>query len=627
MNIVPNSLLPLQKFVVALALLSAAALIVYGPSLHSPLVFDDEAAITQNPSIVRLWPFVGDAAHPGPLNPPKEMPTSGRPLVNLTLAINYQIGGLDPFGYHVFNLIVHVLTATLLMLTIARILRLEFFQHRFDAAVFPLSLIIGLLWLLHPLQTEAVQYVTQRTEMMMAMFYLATVYASLRYWQNDSHRWAWLSVAFLACLAGTGCKEVIATAPLMVLLLQRAFISGTFTKSLRTSWPLYVALILSWGMLLWLNLHNPRSHSAGFHVAGLRPSAWWLTQTKVFLMYLKLTIWPWPLSIHYATSLLHSIVDAWPFVLATGAIVIVVIILLWKRNAIGFAGAWVLGLLAPTAIVPLLNEVAQERRMYLPLAAIVSICVAGAYVLLRKSTRHAIATVAAAGLCIAVIFSVISAARLNAYRDVINLWQDTIARNPNDAFAQFNAGSYLIRAGRYEQSLPYFQRALEINSDLYSKADVYDDIGRALVGMGKPQEAIAQFQKALELNPDDASAHTNLGIALAHLGQFADAIEQYHDALKLDASLEVTHYNLAIALATSGQTQPAIDEYEQTLRINPDNVFAHNNLGILLARSGRADDALAHFERAVQISPDYADAQRNLRLMLRQMGRSPAAGN
>ncbi len=370
----------LPLLLAALTLLIGAVWMVYGRAVDSPFLFDDRISVLGNPSIVRLWPLIGDAEQRGPLNPPRSLPTSGRPLVNLSLALNYHFGQLDPAGYHVFNLIVHLLSALLLMAIVRRTLRLECFRARFDQASGPLSFLVALLWAIHPLQTETVVYVTQRTELLVGFFYLATLYASLRYWSAPSPatRATWLALSTLACLAGMASKEVMVTAPVVVLLFERTFISGSFRQSLRKSWPLYLGLALGWGLLLALNYTSPRSDTAGFHLA-VPAYTWWLTQTKVLLLYLKLTIWPWPLSIHYEMPYLTTLSSAWPWLIPVVLLGIATLYLLWLRSAIGFGGACVLLILSPTLIVPIVSEVAAERRMYLPLAALAALVVIGGY--------------------------------------------------------------------------------------------------------------------------------------------------------------------------------------------------------------------------------------------------------
>src|ERR1051326_9171630 len=140
----------LIDFVIALSLAAAIAA-VYAPASRAPFIFDDRDSIVGNPSIVRLWPLVGDVETGGPLNPRNELPTSGRPLVNLSLAVNYQLGRLDPLGYHVLNCVVHWLSAVVVAAILGRILRLEFFGRRFDGAASALAFVVALLWSVHPL--------------------------------------------------------------------------------------------------------------------------------------------------------------------------------------------------------------------------------------------------------------------------------------------------------------------------------------------------------------------------------------------------------------------------------------------------------------------------------------------
>ncbi len=169
--------MPLAAFLI----LAAAIWGVYGWSLRAPLVFDDAFSITGNPSITRLWPLYSSESGTTPLHPQVELPTSGRPLVNLSFAVNYKLGLLNPFGYHVVNVSLHLLSAMLLWGLLRTTLRLPYFEGRFDRAADLLALLVALAWSLHPLQTEAVEYVTQRTELMVGLFYLSTLYAGLRY--------------------------------------------------------------------------------------------------------------------------------------------------------------------------------------------------------------------------------------------------------------------------------------------------------------------------------------------------------------------------------------------------------------------------------------------------------------
>ena len=551
-------------------LVAGAVWIVYGRALDTPFVFDDEASVIKNSSITRVWPLFGESDNPGPLNPPKETTTSGRPLVNLSLALNYRFGGLNPVGYHLFNLIVHVLSALLLMAIVQRTLCLDFFEGRFERASQPLGLAVALLWALHPLQTETVVYVTQRTELMVGFFYLATIYGSLRYWAAGSAvvRKTWLALATLACLAGMASKEVMVTAPVIVLLFERTFIAGSFRRALRNSWPLYVGLFLSWGLLLYLNYNAPRSESAGFHLA-VPATAWWLTQTKVLLMYLKLAVWPWPLSIHYEMPYFTSVSAAWPWLAAVALMGVGTLILFWRRSAIGFVGAWVFLILSPTLVVPIVTEMAAERRMYLPMAALVTLVVVVGYRLAvyATSSRRWLATiVGAVAVLLTLVCGVVSAKRLTAYQSELTLWQDTVLHQPEDSVAHYNLGEELARAGRTPDAIEEFRAALNLRPNY---PDAQNNLGLALANTGQLEEAIQHYQEALRLNPGHADAHNNLGNALSNAGHLQEAIEHYKQALALNPKHATAHYNLGVALTRSGQLEDAIQHYRNRDQSQP----------------------------------------------------------
>jgi hypothetical protein len=143
---------------------------IYGRAAHAPFVHDDNTSVLNNPSILRLWPLLGTADSPGPLTPPRDAVTSGRPLVNLSLALNYRLGGFDTLGYHVVNIVIHLLASILLYGLVRRTLMLDGLRGRFGSASAPLGLAVALVWAIHPLQTDSVEYVSQRTESMMGLF-------------------------------------------------------------------------------------------------------------------------------------------------------------------------------------------------------------------------------------------------------------------------------------------------------------------------------------------------------------------------------------------------------------------------------------------------------------------------
>jgi len=621
--------------VVTLALMSGAVWAVYGCGISAPFVFDDLPTIEDNPSIVSLWPLRGSSDGAGPLRPPRDFSTRGRPLVNLSFALNYRAGGLDPRGYHFVNVVLHVFAAMLLFAVIRRTLELPYFGGRFASVAGFLAVAVALLWAVHPLLVDAIEYVTQRTELTVSLCYLATLYASLRYFTalTSRSRAAWLLTAAVACLAGMASKEVMVTAPVVVLLFERTFIAGSFRQALRGSWPLYLALAASWGLLAALNFDGPRSATAGFHL-GVPPHVWWCTQAQVLLMYLKLAVWPYPLVIHYEVPYLDTIAAAWRSVAAVAILGVATLALLWRRPAAGFLLDCVLLILSPTLVVPIISESAAERRMYLPLAALVTLAVVGLYAAVGRakpprgaaepspqpSSGRAVAIVsfAAAMLALAIALGIVASRRVEIFNDPVALWQDAALHQPHDYRVQNNLGVALVDAGLPQDALAHYEEALRLHHDY---PDAESNLGVALVIIGQPQEAIAHFERALSIDPDYADAHVNLAHLLAQRGQAAESIDHYRRALKRKPTRAEWHGNLGHVLTGAGQPDEAIAEFEEALRLKPDLAEAHLNLGSTLAAAGRFDDAIAHYEDALRAQPDFVEAHNYLGVALVGAGR------
>lgn len=574
---------------VAVAVLLVAIGMVYGRSLNAPFIFDDVDGIENNESIFSVWPLVGPVERRGSLNPPPDLPSSGRPLVNLSLAANYHWGGLNPHGYHAFNLAIHSLTTLLLWAIVRRTLLLPYFAGRFDTSAGWLALTAALLWALHPLQTEAVIYVTQRSELLMALFYLATLYCSLRYWSSASpsstKRTGWLLLAVVASLAGMASKEVMVSAPLMILLFDRTFISGSLGAAFRRSWPLYVGLACTWLLLLALNIDSPRGKSAGFGT-GPPLTSWWMTQSQVLLMYLKLVVWPWPLLIHYRLPYLESFSQAWMYVIPVLALFVLTLTLLWRNHPVGYLLAGVFVILSPTSVVPILTEIAAERRMYLPLASLVVLMVVGGYFLAQQvfqRTANApqlprLATFAPM-FALAIALGLVSANRLRTYDDPTTLWREVVQHQPQNALAHGNLGSLFAKSGRLAEAIDELQTAVSLDPDDHT---ALANLGQALTDSGKFDEAIDKLRVAVLRQPDDPLALNNLGVALIHAGRFPEAIDPLERAIRVRPRFAMAHNNLGGALTAVGKTTEAILQFRQALQLDPNLVMAQENLNALM---------------------------------------------
>jgi protein O-mannosyl-transferase len=591
-----------------LALLIAIGAI-YGPTLDAPFIFDDEWTVISNPSLVRLWPLVAPGPEGGPLNPPGNFPTSARPIVNLSLAVNYYFGQLEPRGYRMVNTAIHAGCALLLWGLVAGTLRLEYFGGRFTRAAGPLGFVAALVWALHPLTIEGVAYLTQRTESSMALCYLATLFASLRYWTatRPLGRAGWLATATLACALGMMCKEVMVSAPVVVLLFERTFLAGSFLAAIRRSWPLYLGLALGWIPLAAVYLSGHATPLAGFD-QGYPATTWWLTQATVLLLYARLAVWPWPLVITYDLPRVTHPLEAWPALVVVGLAIAVVLWHAWRGRSLGFIGLAVLAVLAPTSLIPMFDEVAAERRMYLPLAAIVALAVVGGYALLvRLATRTsspaavprwslvALGTLAAT---VAVVFVTLDARRLALYQDPLLLWQDAERWQPDNAMVQANIGMALNADGRREEGFKHTERAVQIKPHWFQ---THYNLALAYESAGEVYRAIDEYDATLHYRPAFVPAHNNLGRLLAAIGKTSQAIDHYRQAVEIEPHFVAAHTNLAIALFGQGETGEALAQFRTALALKP-SVETYANLAGACGQLGRFDEAIPLAEKALELA-------------------------
>jgi tetratricopeptide (TPR) repeat protein len=546
----------------ALALLAAAVWGVYGRHLAAPFIADDSLAVVTNDSIRRLTPLFGDAGGRGPLNPDIDLPVTARPLTNLSFALSYRAGGLDPRGYRVVNIALHTLAAWLLWAIARRAIRRGAADPACADAAGLLAPAIALLWAVHPLLTESVFYVTQRSELLVGVCYLAVLYASLRYWDaaTPAPRGRWLAAAGLACLTGAACKEVIVTAPAVVLLLHLTLYRD---RPPARSWPLYAALLPSWLMLLALQWDAPHRMSSGFGL-GVSLADWWLTQAGVLLMYLKLAVYPWPLVVLYDLPWADPPAVAWAHAAAVAALALAALGLVVRRHWAGLLLGSALVILSPTHVVPMITEVAAERRMYLPLAALVALAVLAVHALLcRAAARSATAArpgrapaIAACGLAatLAAVYGAGSIGRVAAFADPLALWTEVAAAQPHNARAQHNVAVELAMAGRLGEAIVRFRLALAARPGF---AQSHHGLGMALLHTGALAEGIAHLETAARRDPGSFSYALALGEALLAAGRPADALAPLARALALAPGSAAARDRLAAARRLAGAAAAA----------------------------------------------------------------------
>jgi len=566
----------------------------YQNSFAGALVLDDHLSITDNASLRQLWP-------PWPaLSPPRDAGVGGRPLVNLTFAFNYALGGLTVWSYHALNLAIHLLAACILFGLVRRTLVQPGLRERFGAMALPLALTIAVLWAVHPLQTQVVNYSSQRTEALMGLCYLATLYCFIRGAQTAHRRWFVLSIT--TCLCGALSKEVIVTAPLLLLLYDRTFVAGTFREAWRQRRGFYLTLAAATWLMLGVLMFGAGRRGVGYGL-GVDAIDYALTSCKVVVLYLRLALWPHPLVFDYGDELVPHAVEVVPYALILGALLVGTFVALRRRPALGFAGCWFFVLLAPTSsVVPLIGQPMAESRMYLPLAGVIALAVLGLY---RIAGRRSLLV----WLVLAVVSVVLTLQRNPVYRSEETLCRDTVAKRPHNARAYSSLGTVLITQGQVPEAVECFEAALKIAPDF--KVAHYN-LGTLCLNQGRFSDAIRHLEQAVRSDPDYTKAHYNLALALQEAHRPAEAIGHFQETLRLDPLWAEAHGSLGRVFCQSGRYAEGVQHLEAAVRLKPDSPEIHNNLGNAQLANGNVAQAIHHYEEAIRLRPDFPAARKNL---------------
>lgn len=548
--------------------LVGATLTVYSGSLSSAFQFDDIFVIVENQQLGKFWP-------PGPaLLGVRGAPTGGRPLTSLSFNLNALFAGRNPAGYRAVNIIIHTMAGLVLFAALRRVLGARVRKaDPADSATF-LAFAVSLVWLVHPIQTESVTYVSQRAESLMGLFLLTALYCAAR-GIGESRPGPWFRYAAAASTLSVLAKEVGVVAPLVILVYDRALVSQTFKAALKRHRSLYAGLAFSWAVAGVLQLTAPRGYSVSLSNPFLTPLGYLQRQVAFLPDYLKLAVWPSPLVFDYgfpppAPSLAS---------VAAGAFLAVVLLVasVWalrRRPLLGFAGTAFFLILAPTStVVPILSEVVAEHRMYLPLACVLGVVVGGALAAGRATSRGGLPLAAPAGklagsllLSAATLgFGFLTWQRNRVYRSDLTLWQDTAAKVPENPRALNNLGWALLRADNTEEALARFRKAASLRADFF-EAD--GGAALALEHLGQLSEAVPFMRRAVEINPESGPANESLVRLLIRLNRPDDA--------------------LAAAAAYVARS--------------PRVALANSLYGSLLSRMGRAAEALPYLERARRLS-------------------------
>ena len=534
-----------------------------------------------------------------------------------------QVFGMNPWGHHLINVLLHALNAALVFAWL----------RQMTGATWR-SLLVAALFAVHPLRVEPVAWVTERREVLCACFGLLALMAYARYAQGRrekaesgsqkpaapgtqhvsrftfhvSHFYL-LSLFFLAL--GLMSKPTLVTWPFVMLLLdywplgrmQNAAASDTqpatrnpqpasrftFHVSRTPLLPLllekipFFVLVAAESVVLLVvqerggGLGPGKGLSLGAHVGNALIS---------YCRYLGKMFWPANLAVAYP----HP--GHWPLaeVLLAGGLLVGVSALVWaqrRRHPYLLVGwLWYCGTLVPMSqIVQTGSHAMADRWSYLPSLGVLILAVWGVWELTRGWRYQVLARSVAVGAAIV--------ACLPVTRHQLGYWRN---------------------------SETLLWHALEVTENNYL---AHRNLGFAFYLNGQMDEALSQFQKAVLLEPDAPEAYDHLGITFNRKGQLGEAIRQFREALRLDPNYADAHYNLGVAFYQQGRTNDAIRQFQEAIRLKPAHAEAHHNLGVTLGLNGQTDEAIRQFQEALRLKPDYADARKNLDLLLATRAHSP----
>jgi tetratricopeptide (TPR) repeat protein len=590
-------------------LVLAAGWLGYANTFSAPFIFDDVPAIVENPTL-------HDLRRPSELLAPPALRGSGvagRPLVNLSLALNRGISGDRVWSYHAFNLLVH-LGAALALFGLVRGTLEPQGEGNGGTRSTAIATCTALLWAVHPLQTESVTCIIQRTESLCGLFYLLLFQAFAR---AVRHGGGWWALAFGAGLAGAATKELMATAPLLLLLYDRTFVTGSFRRTweARGRWHLGLALAV-WalvGLLLWRS--ELRGGTVGF---GRGIGAWQYacTQCRAIVMYLKLALWPHPLVLDYGTDVVDGFGAVWAQAAFLAALAGGTLWAIVRRPKLGFLGAWWFVILAPSSsVVPLVTQTMAEHRMYLPLAALIVAAVVGCRHITGRRFAAVIAIAAAALL-------ITTSARNRDYATAESIWRDNVAKRPQNARAHFTLAQLADEAGRLSEAIEHSEAAVRL---VPADASAQFNLAFSLARAGRLAEAETHYRAAAQLRPDSADPHINLGAVLMRLGKVDAAVPEYETVVRLRPASAEDIFNLAQAYLAAGRPGDAIAQYEAVIRLTPGFAEAHYRMGNAWLKLQRLEEAVRAYREATRLDPNHFEAHVNLGGALLALGRGAEA--
>ncbi len=597
------------------ALLVLLTMVAYGAALRAGFIWDDDQHLTANRCII------------GPSGLRGIWTTSSAvyyPLVLTSFWIQHAIWGLNPFFYHLVNVLMHAINAILLWRVL---LRLGLPAAWFGAA----------LWALHPVQVESVAWVTELKNVQSCFFYLLAILFFLK-WRAVAGRVekAVLDYALVIFFAALAILSKASTVMLPVVLALCWWWKERRWRWRNTIWllPFFIMSAAASAWTVWEQRFHSRAQGEEWSQSGLERLA---IAGKTVWFYVGKLLWPHPLVFVYPRWQLDlSKALSWgPLVAA----VLVWVVLWFGRNETRlrsgfFAFSYFLVSLFP--VMGFFNvyffrySFVGDHFQYLASMGIVALLAAGLSRLPKPMQQLPVLLLS--------ILLVLTWQQTKVYHDQETLWRDTLAKNPAAWMAHNNLATLLAEQGKIPEAIQHYKEAIRLKPD---HAQAYYDLGNVLAHQGRVAEAIEDYRQAIRFKPDHAQAYDMLGNAMVSQGKVSEAIQYYQRAIELRPDDAEAYNNLGGALVLQGKLPEAIQYYQRAIQLKPDSGLFWYNVALVLDRQGKLPEAIQCYERSIQLKPDdasvlaalaaaYADDGRYAEAVEaanRAIGRASASGN
>jgi protein O-mannosyl-transferase len=633
----------------AILLVPFSIIISYFNTFNVPFVFDDLPNIIQNFNTIHINNLLSTSS----------LFRDNRWIGEISFAFNYYLHGIHVWGYHLVNLLIHLVNSLLVFFLTTVLIKSSPIRTTYSHnKIYLLSLSASLLFAVHPIQTEAVTYIVQRFTSLSALFYLlaVTLYVKFRtiISQNDScsrrlsHMFCY-SASFVATLLAMRTRESCFTLPI-VLVFCEILLFGWQKKSLLYLMPFCLTLLIIPGTLL---LHHPEilhwsakvprmeslpvvgntpeqaNIDAGPIETPSPPKVYLLTQSRVVITYIRLIFFPLGQNLDYDYPLFTSFFEP-PVVLSCALLVLitlsVVLLSFHVRNRIPHVRLVLFGLVfffialsVESSVIPL-ADVIFEHRMYLPsVGVIISLVILTEIGVDRIASgfpyRHKALVVFL--MSILLIFTFTTVKRNEVWKSQISLWQDVVKKSPGKARGFNNLGLAYMNNHQLNKAIEMLDKAIAINPE---NALSYHGRGIVWAKANDLNRAHNDFLKARQLDPGSALTNVNMGFLQFLLGKDKEALDYYNQAVRLDSNCYEAYNKRGVSLLRQGNAEAARSDFLRAIDLNPLSFEALNNIGLYFVHTGHFSKAIVWFNQAIAVNVLYADAYNNLGVAQAELG-------